>query len=115
MSKERLEVIKRFFDEFVFPVGRQQPTRKHMSALFAHESVNWLIQQAEEKMQLEERVKELENQLQVTGNELSSLSDENRQLKLALEKIVNAKGEHFLNEYVEEVDQIAYNALINTR
>lgn len=69
MSKEKLEEVKRqFFEEGELNIS----------------GFEYLLSQAEEKNQLEERVKELENQLEVTGNELALVSKENQRYKEAL-------------------------------
>ena len=73
----RLEEIKKFFDENILLVGRNQPTRKHMSALIAKDNIDWLIS----------RVEELEQEREQDPRQgmLEDLHMENQRYKQALE------------------------------
>lgn len=104
MSKERLEEIKEKYGL----TDTDKLRAIYVSMAIKTEDLIWFKQQAEEKNQLEERVKELENQLEVTGNELSLVSEENQRYKQALEEIKNPNS---TNDSVYHLSKIALEAL----
>lgn len=87
MSKERLEEIEKFFDENIFLVGRNQPTRKHMSTLIAKDNIEWIISRVEE---LEEENAGLHDILaQIEYQEKDKLLAENKRYREVIKKAID--------------------------
>jgi DNA integrity scanning protein DisA with diadenylate cyclase activity len=92
MSKERLEEIKTIHDKIIkesIDGDKRMVVGDLLSDLFAEQHTDWLIQQAEEKIILEQKVKDLEEQFSFSENfvdkKFQRLLKENQRYKQALE------------------------------